>query len=80
MFCVHNGVLKLVRTALAGPNGLAFSADEKYLYVTNWDTARKVVMRYSVAADGTLSKAGVFFDMTEVPGNEALETISSRRR
>ena len=37
---------------LAGPNGLAFSPDERFLYVGNWDPERKVVMRYAVAADG----------------------------
>ena len=31
---------------LAGANGVAFSPDEGFLYVTNWDTAKKVVMRY----------------------------------
>ena len=30
----------------AGPNGLAFSPDERCLYVGNWDLERKVVMRY----------------------------------
>ena len=33
-------------TDLAGANGVAFSPDEGFLYVTNWDTAKKVVMRY----------------------------------
>ena len=36
----------LVTDELAGPNGLAFSPDERYLYVGNWDLERKVVMRY----------------------------------
>ena len=34
---------------LEGPNGLAFSPDERYLYVGNWDLEHKVVMRYEVA-------------------------------
>ena len=33
---------------LAGPNGLAFSPDERYLYVGNWDPERKVIMRYAL--------------------------------
>jgi gluconolactonase len=62
---------QLVAKDLTGPNGLAFSPDERYLYVTNWDTARKVVMRYDVAADGSLLNGQVFFDMTRAPGEEA---------
>ena len=33
--------VRLVTTDLKGPNGLAFSPDEKYLYVDNWDDKRK---------------------------------------
>ena len=42
----------LVTDELEGPNGLAFSPDERYLYVGNWDPERKVVMRYELGADG----------------------------
>jgi gluconolactonase len=37
VFALYKGQLKLVSTDLKGPNGIAFSPDEKYLYVTNWD-------------------------------------------
>ena len=43
------------------PNGLAFSPDERYLYVMNSDDARSAVMRYDVNADGTLARGHVFF-------------------
>ena len=36
---LKDGKLKLVSTDLKGPNGIAFSPDEKYLYVGNWDPA-----------------------------------------
>jgi gluconolactonase len=71
----HVGKLDLLNTDLEGPNGLAFSPDEQYLYVTNWDTAKKVVMRYPVRADGTLGTGEVFFDMTAAPGEEALDGL-----
>ena len=67
--------LELVSQDLSGPNGIAFSPDEKTLYVTNWDPARKVVMRYDVAADGSLSNGRVFFDMGGAPGEEALDGL-----
>jgi gluconolactonase len=61
----------LVTTDLTGPNGLAFSPDEKYLYVDDWDDKRKVVMRYEVHADGTLSEGKVFFDATSAISEDA---------
>ncbi|MFI5316962.1 MAG: SMP-30/gluconolactonase/LRE family protein [Myxococcota bacterium] len=67
--------LELVSQDLSGPNGIAFSPDERFLYVTNWDTAKKVVMRYEVARDGSLSKGRVFFDMGGAPGEEALDGL-----
>lgn len=71
VFCLINGQLKLVSTDLSGPNGLAFSPDEKFLYVDNWDLKRKVIMRYEVRPDGTLSNGRVFFDATAEPGEDA---------
>jgi gluconolactonase len=75
VFCLIDGRLKLVSRDLAGPNGLAFSPGEKYLYVDNWDVKKKVVMRYEVQADGSLAKGQVFFDMTGAPGDEALDGL-----
>jgi gluconolactonase len=69
------GKLTLLTKDLTGPNGLAFSPDEKYLYVDNWDPKRKVVMRYRVQEDGTLANGSVFFDMTSAPGEEALDGL-----
>jgi gluconolactonase len=67
--------LELVSQDLTGPNGIAFSPDEKLLYVTNWDAAKKVVMRYDVAPDGALANGRVFFDMAGAPGEEALDGL-----
>ena len=63
--------VQLLTTDLKGPNGLAFSPDEKYFYVDNWDTEKKVIMRYEVNPDGTLSNGKVFFDATAEPGEDA---------
>ncbi len=65
--------LQLLTTELNGPNGLAFSPDEKYFYVDNWDEKKKVILRYEVKADGTLANGKVFFDMTSAPGEDALD-------
>src|SRR4051812_40464310 len=60
---------------LEGPNGLAFSPDEKYLYVGNWHEDRKIVVRYPVAGDGALGEGKVFHDMTDAPGEDAIDGI-----
>src|SRR6059036_2315898 len=75
VFALYKGQLKLVTTDLKGPNGIAFSPDEKYLYVGNWDPEKKIVMRYEVGADATLSNGKVFFDMTSAQGEDAIDGI-----
>ncbi len=71
----REGGLQVRTTDLTGPNGIAFSPDEKYLYVSNWDAQKKIVMRYPVNGDGTLTKGEVFFDMTSASGAEALDGL-----
>jgi gluconolactonase len=73
VFSLRNGKLRLIASDLKGPNGIAFSPNEKYLYVSNWDEKRKIVMRYDANADGTLANGKVFFDMTAAPGEDALD-------
>ena len=75
VYSLKDGRLTLATTDLTGPNGLAFSPDERYLYVANWDEKKKVVMRYRAHPDGTLSDGEVFFDMTDAPGEDALDGI-----
>lgn len=79
VYCWLNGELKLVSTDLNGPNGVALSPDEKYLYVANWDPQKKIVMRYPLRPDGTVEAGTVFFDMTSAPGEEALDGMELDR-
>ena len=75
VYSIYKGKLQLLTKELNGPNGIAFSPDEKYLYVGNWDEKKKVVMRFEANADGTLSNGKVFFDMTSAPGEDAIDGI-----
>ncbi len=77
VYSIYKGKLQLVSTDFTGPNGIAFSPDEKYLYVGNWDEKKKVVMRYEVTADGKLENGNLFFDMTGAPGEDAIDGIKS---
>lgn len=65
------GKTELLTDELEGPNGLAFSPDERWLYVGNWDPERKVVMRY----DPETGESTELFDMTGAPGEDAIDGI-----
>jgi gluconolactonase len=80
VFAVRNGKPKLLTKELTGPNGIAFSPDEKYLYVGNWDEKKKVVMRYDAATDGSLSNGIVFVDMTGAPGEDSIDGVKVDQR
>ena len=75
VYCVNDGQVKLVSTDLDAPNGLSFSPDEKFLYVNNWNDKKKVILRYDVNPDCMLANSTLFFDMTNAPGNDALDWL-----
>ena len=59
------GELTLLTKEMTRPNGIAFSPDEKTLYVANSDPDKAIWMAFPVKADGTLEKGKVFFDSTQ---------------
>jgi gluconolactonase len=72
VYLLRDGNLTLLTRELSGPNGLAFSPDERTFYVDNWDPKRKVILAYDVRPDGTLENQRVFFDITtSEPGEDA---------
>jgi gluconolactonase len=72
VFMVREGAVTLVTDELEGPDGLAFSPDERYLYVGNWDPERKVVMRYELDRSGAVSGGRVLCDLTAADGEDAI--------
>jgi gluconolactonase len=48
------GAVTLLTRELVAPNGIAFSPDEKTLYVAQSDGQRPIIMAFPVKADGTL--------------------------
>ncbi len=59
-----DGGVTLLTREMTFPNGIAFSPDQKTLYVANSDPAKAVWMAFPVHGDGTLGKGRVFFDAT----------------
>ncbi|RDC63880.1 SMP-30/gluconolactonase/LRE family protein [Adhaeribacter pallidiroseus] len=68
-----DGTVHLLTKELSRPNGLAFSPDEKTLYIANSDPKRAIWMAYDVQPDGSIANGRVFFDATAMlqkePGN-----------
>jgi len=75
VFMVRGDDIVLLDDTLAGPNGIAFSPDETVLYVGNWDLEHKAVLRYDVAADGSVSGRRVLVDLTDADGADAIDGI-----
>jgi gluconolactonase len=75
VFRAKDGEVSLVTDELTGPNGIAFSPDERYLYVGDWDLDHKVVMRYEVNPSGDVSNGRTFCQLTDEPGEDAIDGI-----
>jgi len=63
------GKLDLVIKDMTRPNGLAFSPDEKFLYVA--DSGKRIWMRYPVQPDGSVGDGAVFLDASSDPAKGA---------
>jgi gluconolactonase len=59
-----DGKLTLLTKEMTRPNGIAFSPDEKTLYVANSDPDLAIWKAFEVKSDGTLGKGKVFYDAT----------------
>src|SRR5262249_23021684 len=64
------GELTLLTKDMSRPNGIAFSPDEKTLYVANSDPEKAIWMAYPLKADGTLGAGRVFADVTKLVGRK----------
>jgi gluconolactonase len=71
-----DGSMVVVADDHEGPNGLAFSPDERFLYVGDWDLSHKAVTRYRIAADGSVAGPGeLLCDLTNEPGEDAIDGL-----
>jgi gluconolactonase len=70
-----DGTVKLLTKDVVAPNGLAFSGDEKVLYVALYRDAK--VMAYDVTDEGDLSNGRVFAEIkdTEIKGRSTPDGV-----
>ncbi len=68
VYMLKGGKVQLLTKDMTLPNGLAFTPDEKYLYVN--DSVKKTIMRFEVQSDDTMANGQLFIDMTsdKAPG------------
>ncbi len=59
-----DGQVTLLTKEMTRPNGIAFSPDERTLYVAQSDPEAAIWRAFEVNSDGTLGKSRVFFDAT----------------
>ena len=71
-----DGTVTLLTKEMTFPNGIAFSPDEKTLYVANSDPTKAIWMAFPVKEDGTIGPGRVFADVTS---SVSAEEGSSRR-
>jgi gluconolactonase len=63
VYLLRHGKLQSLSTQdITDPNGLAFSSDEKYLYLN--DRRKKIIMRFDVQPDDTIANGHLFIDLS----------------
>ena len=70
-----NGKTTLLISDLEYPNGLAFSPDEKLLYVSVSDMQQPHIMVYPVKSDGSVGAGKMFFDASTIP-RESIKEVT----
>jgi gluconolactonase len=63
-----SGKVTLLTKEMTRPNGIAFSPDERILYVAQSDSSNAIVKAFGVKSDGTLAPGRVLYDLTELMG------------
>jgi gluconolactonase len=61
-----DGAITLLTSELTYPNGIAFSPDEKTLYVAVSDPDEAIWVAYDVLPDGNIGEGRIFFDATHM--------------
>jgi len=71
----RDGTVTLLTREMTRPNGLAFSPDERVLYVAQSDSASAIWRAFDVKPDGTLGSSRVLFDATAMTKTKTLKGL-----
>jgi gluconolactonase len=63
-----DGKVTLLTKEMTAPNGIAFSPNEKVLYVAQSDSRNPVIKAFAVRANGTLGPGEVFYNFSDTIG------------
>lgn len=66
-----DGKVTLLAKTIKYPNGIAFSPDEKVLYVSSTENGNPHLQAFDVQADGTLANERLFFDARPLSSKES---------
>jgi gluconolactonase len=80
VFRASGGAVTLLTDELAAPDAIAFSPEERHLYVGDRDPNHRAVVRYDVGAQGDLSNALPLVDLTSEASQDAIGGITVDRR
>jgi len=75
LFVLRNSGELVLLDQLTRPNGLAFSPDQRFLYVANSDPDLAVWYVYEVEMDGTLRSRSLFYDATDDVGKPGFKGL-----
>jgi len=65
-----DGRLERIDAGLAFPNGVALNGDESAVFLA--ETGRNHVLRYAIAADGSIGRSTVFARLLDTPGPDGM--------
>ncbi len=68
VFRLAGNTLQLLDSTMTRPNGIGFSPDGRFLYVSNADPHDKIWRRFEVRADGSLDHGTTFLDLNDQQG------------
>jgi gluconolactonase len=72
VYCLKpDGRLLLVTDELPYPNGIAFSPDQKYLFVSNSDDSNKIWMKYELDQNGRIKSKQLFYHAAAFDGKNS---------
>ena len=66
-----DGTVTVIEKELVRPNGVAFSPDEKILYVTQSEPTKAIINAYTLDAQGNVTGKKLFHDVTDLVSDSA---------